>query len=125
MTESLLTRDQILQAEDLPSETVTVLEWGGSVIVRGLTGSERGKFQNSILSQNGKAPGVGNVDMKEAETIEFKKSLTQLKAGSVSISAILNKHGAGEFPNAATLSLPIFCVVSTWWKLGGAACLSS
>ncbi len=66
MTE-LLTRDQIIQAEDLPSETVAVPEWGGSVIVRGLTGSERGRFQNSILSQNGKAPGVGNVDMKEAE----------------------------------------------------------
>ena len=34
--------------------------------------------------------------MKENETVEFKKSLAQLKAGLVSISAILNKHGAGE-----------------------------
>lgn len=34
--------------------------------------------------------------MKENETIEFKKSLAELKAGLVSIAAILNKHGSGE-----------------------------
>ncbi|OGR06662.1 MAG: AAA family ATPase [Deltaproteobacteria bacterium RIFOXYD12_FULL_50_9] len=34
--------------------------------------------------------------MKESESIEFKKSLAELKAGLVSIAAILNKHGAGE-----------------------------
>ena len=34
--------------------------------------------------------------MKESESIEFKKSLAELKAGIVSMAAILNKHGAGE-----------------------------
>jgi ATP-dependent DNA helicase RecG len=34
--------------------------------------------------------------MKESETIEFKKSLAELKEGLVFIAAILNKHGAGE-----------------------------
>lgn len=34
--------------------------------------------------------------MKECETIEFKKSLSELKEGLVSIVAILNKHGSGE-----------------------------
>lgn len=34
--------------------------------------------------------------MQENETIEFKKSLAELKAGLISIAAILNKHGAGE-----------------------------
>ena len=34
--------------------------------------------------------------MTETETIEFKKSFAELKAGLVSIAAILNKHGAGE-----------------------------
>ena len=34
--------------------------------------------------------------MRECETIEFKKSLSELKEGLVSIAAILNKHGAGE-----------------------------
>lgn len=34
--------------------------------------------------------------MKECETVEFKKSLAELKEGLVSIVAILNKHGSGE-----------------------------
>ncbi len=36
------------------------------------------------------------MSFKEGETIELKKSLTALKEGLISISAILNKHGAGE-----------------------------
>lgn len=67
MTEALLTRDQILQAEDLPSEVVQIPEWNGSVMVRGLTGSGRGKFQNSIMSQNGKVDSKMTIDMREAE----------------------------------------------------------
>lgn len=34
--------------------------------------------------------------MKETERREFKKSLAELKAGLISIAAILNKHGKGE-----------------------------
>lgn len=34
--------------------------------------------------------------MRENEIVELKKSLAELKAGLVSIVAILNKHGAGE-----------------------------
>ena len=34
--------------------------------------------------------------MKECETIEFKKSLSELKEGLISIVAILNKNGSGE-----------------------------
>jgi ATP-dependent DNA helicase RecG len=34
--------------------------------------------------------------MAESETREFKKSLAELKEGLISISAMLNKHGAGE-----------------------------
>ena len=68
MVEALLSREQILQAEDLPSEVVEIPEWNGSVIVRGLTGSGRGIFQNSIMSQNGNVNSKNvMVDMKEAE----------------------------------------------------------
>ena len=68
MVEALLTREQILQAEDLRSEKVEIPEWDGSVIVRGLTGSERGRFQNSIMSQNGNVNSKNvMVDMKDAE----------------------------------------------------------
>ncbi len=50
----LLTRDAILQADDLVSEVVEVKEWGGSVKVRTLTGAERDAFEQSIVKQRGK-----------------------------------------------------------------------
>jgi hypothetical protein len=41
----MLTRDQILAADDLPMEEVEVPEWGGSVFVRGMQGNERDRFE--------------------------------------------------------------------------------
>jgi hypothetical protein len=51
----ILTRDAILQAQDLPRELVDVPEWGGSVYVRALTGAERDAFETSIVEQRGKS----------------------------------------------------------------------
>ncbi len=34
--------------------------------------------------------------LRETETTEFKKSTAELKAGVVSVVAMLNKHGRGE-----------------------------
>jgi len=51
---ALLTRDEILQAQDLPTEQVHVPEWGGDVLVRALTGAERDRFEQSIVEQRGK-----------------------------------------------------------------------
>src|SRR4051812_5916733 len=50
----LLTRDAILAALDLPTETVAVPEWGGEVRVRGMTGTERDAFEMETFSSNGK-----------------------------------------------------------------------
>lgn len=41
----ILSRDAILAASDLPTETVPVPEWGGDVIVRALTGAERDEYE--------------------------------------------------------------------------------
>lgn len=49
MEEHILTKDQILQADDKRTERVEVPEWGGTVIVRTLTGTERDLFEESIL----------------------------------------------------------------------------
>jgi len=49
----LLTRAAILAAEDLGREVVPVPEWGGSVLVRGLTGRERDAFEASIVRMRG------------------------------------------------------------------------
>lgn len=51
----LLTRDAILQVEDLKRELVSVPEWGGDVFVRSLNGAERDKFEASVLEQRGKS----------------------------------------------------------------------
>lgn len=51
----LLTREAILQAQDLPTERVYVPEWNGELIVRGLTGAERDAFEQSIVEQRGKS----------------------------------------------------------------------
>jgi hypothetical protein len=49
-----LTREQILNANDLPAEDVEVPEWGGVVRVRALTGAERDAFEAAIIKVRGK-----------------------------------------------------------------------
>ena len=46
-----LSRDEILKAEDLSAEEVEVPEWGGTVLVRGMTGQELDAFQMSARDQ--------------------------------------------------------------------------
>jgi hypothetical protein len=41
----MLSREDILNADDLPYEDVDVPEWGGTVRVRGLTASERDRWE--------------------------------------------------------------------------------
>ena len=45
---AVLTKEQILAAEDLPSETLRVKEWGGDVTVRTMTGAERDEYAIAI-----------------------------------------------------------------------------
>ena len=51
---TLLNRESILQADDLPKELVDVPEWGGAVYVRSLTGAERDRFESGMIEQRGK-----------------------------------------------------------------------
>ena len=45
-----LTKEQILAADDLKTETVPVPEWGGEVTVRTMTAAEYGRFEQTIIS---------------------------------------------------------------------------
>lgn len=45
-----LNRSQILEANDLVLESVDVPEWGGSVVVRAMTGADRDAFENSLYT---------------------------------------------------------------------------
>lgn len=52
----VLTREQILGQVDAPlkTERVQVPEWGGEVIIREWTGTERDEFENSFVNDEGK-----------------------------------------------------------------------
>lgn len=49
-----LSKDAILQADDLSYEDVPVPEWGGTVRLRTLTGSERDKFEAGVYGDGKK-----------------------------------------------------------------------
>lgn len=58
----LLDRNAILTAEDLPTEEVEIKEWGGSVLVRGLTGAQRDDFERRFLEWRDKNQAtLGNI----------------------------------------------------------------
>lgn len=50
---ALLSKDQILGADDRKTEEVPVPEWGGSVLVRTLSGRERDEFEASTVKTRG------------------------------------------------------------------------
>ncbi|ACC76152.1 hypothetical protein PPMP20_18995 [Paraburkholderia phymatum] len=48
----ILSKADILGANDLESQTVDVPEWGGSVIVRAMTGAQRDAYDAALLRRN-------------------------------------------------------------------------
>lgn len=54
-----LSRDGILGAADIKTEKVPVPEWGGEVIIRGLTGEELDNFQGSVRQFRPSLDGKG------------------------------------------------------------------
>lgn len=51
----LLTKEQILAADDLPTKEVPVPEWGGSVFVRTMTGIERDAMEAEAIVMRGES----------------------------------------------------------------------
>jgi hypothetical protein len=49
----MLNKKAILAAQDIKTELVHVPEWGGDVMVRGMTGSQRDEFEASIVEMHG------------------------------------------------------------------------
>ena len=49
----MLTREQILSANDIRTKTVSVPEWGGDVLVRVLSGRERDTLEADFTSKKG------------------------------------------------------------------------
>lgn len=58
---AMLTKEQILAAEDVSSEVVSVPEWGGDVRVKMMTGTERDSWESSIVGTNGTQRNLYNI----------------------------------------------------------------
>lgn len=61
---AFLTKAQILAADDLTTEVVSVPEWGGEVRVRALSASERDQFEDKIVKREGKHSRVILTDVR-------------------------------------------------------------
>lgn len=61
---ALLSKDQILAAEDTSFEDVAVPEWGGTVRVKALSGAERDQFEQSVMQRKGKRFEVNARNMR-------------------------------------------------------------
>ncbi len=62
-----LSKDQILEADDLQNQEVDVPEWGGSVYVRSMTGADRDAFEASMVTVNpdgSRTPDMRNLRAK-------------------------------------------------------------
>lgn len=69
----ILSRKQILEAQDIQTEAVAVPEWGGDVLVRALTGAERDAMEAAMVEGKGK---------------NSKVNLSNLRARMVAASAV-------------------------------------
>src|SRR5574341_2352955 len=64
----LLSRDAILAAVDVQTEDVPVPEWGGTVRVRGLTGTERDQYELWIVQGKGRNRDI-NIRQSRAKLV--------------------------------------------------------
>lgn len=55
---ALLSKADILGADDIPHEDVAVPEWGGTVRVRGLTGGQRSLIEATMIAAKGQEVSV-------------------------------------------------------------------
>lgn len=63
----ILSKDDILEANDLVTKTVEVPEWGGSVMVRSMNGTDRDAFESTLVTVDDKGvrtPDLANMRAK-------------------------------------------------------------
>lgn len=60
----LLSKDMILKADDLVTEEVSVPEWGGEVLLKSLTGTQRDAFEDSTVDQRGQNQKMNLVNLR-------------------------------------------------------------
>jgi len=61
----MLSKEQILSANDIESKVVSVPEWGGEVMVVGLNATEKDEFENGLVTRDEKT-GKAKANLKGA-----------------------------------------------------------
>ena len=84
-----LTKEQIFACEDIKTLTVPVPEWGGEVIVRTLSGTERDAWEQSM------------VDSKK----DGKRVSIEMAKARLCILSIVDEDGKRIFTNADAIAL--------------------
>lgn len=90
-----LSRDDILGADDRATEVVLVPEWGGSVTVRALSGSERDQYQAGFYT-------FGPNDKGGMKVVSVNNTTTMARLVSLSV---VDADGKRLFSDADVLSL--------------------
>jgi len=88
----MLTREQILAADDLPRERIEVPEWSGAVWVRTMTGAERDAFEAGVIGTGGRQ-NLANVRARLVALTLCDESGKRL-FGEEDIEALGRKSGA-------------------------------
>ena len=100
---SILTKESILSADDLTMEEVEIPEWGGSVWVKALTGTQRDKYEQSML------------DMRRVgQKTVVKPTMTNAKA-QLAVQCVVDEAGVRLFDNndARALGDKSACALNT------------
>ena len=84
----ILSREEILAMDDIPTETVEVPEWNGAVVVRGMSAQER-------LEWGGKVKGPdGTTDVEKAMYYAIVYGVQEPRFSEDDIPALKKKSGA-------------------------------
>ncbi len=71
----MLSREAIIEAKDLPQEVVDVPEWGGEVLVRGMSSAERDAYMDAHVKIEGMVEGKPTVTIANSEALLVAKCL--------------------------------------------------
>lgn len=78
MVSPVLTREAIREVDDRKIEPVEVPEWGGSLFVRGLTGTDRDSFEMAMIVQRNAGKGKVNKDRRPAQELNLQNLRAKL-----------------------------------------------
>jgi hypothetical protein len=84
----ILSKEEILAADDIPTEIVEVPEWGGAVVVHGMSGQERLEWSNKVKGAD------GSTDVEKAMFYSIVYGVQEPKFDESDIPALKKKSGA-------------------------------